>query len=263
MISYDSLGTKELINDQLSDLYKVEPSEGGWMVVTPSRYPDNTEIAVYLSSDRDGHFVVSDRAEAVDYAFVNGVGAGIVRDRLKKAKKRIDARPIDQDEISLEIKTDSLAKGILMIVEAIQDVCYSVYTRASQHSARRFRAEVENFLALERFAFERRVQIQGKTGLRTFDYVVQGRSNRQLLLAMFEATTPSTAINRAKVISYDYEDVRDSSDVIPPLAVFVDPKSDNPNAVRSPEVSSILAAHVGSVHSWIDRHSLVKEFLAA
>jgi hypothetical protein len=101
--------------------------------------------------------------------------------------------------------------------------------------------------------------------MKTFDYKVSGTGIQQLLLATFEATTQRTAIDRAKLIAFDYGDIHipSSASQVPPLVVLYDDTNDRVRSAFSEEVEAILSAHASKIIPWTRRERIDSLFIAA
>jgi hypothetical protein len=248
---------------QLSDRFEAVPFGRSCVVVTPFLYPDNTPISVEIAPQEDGSVLVSDNGEAADYAFIHGVGSRIVSQRLSFVRERFQVS-VKDGEIAKAAPSNAVGNAVLSVLGGIQDVGYLVYKGTNVRSAQQFKYEVEGFLASSHRVYKKDVVIQGRTGNRTFDYVVQG-DNKQLLLAPFEANSAKGAETKAKVLYFNYNDVRQAvqtSELPLDFAVLIDTRGVRASQAITSEVRSILDTYIPHVISWEDRHHL-EEILAA
>jgi hypothetical protein len=228
-------------------------------------YPDNTRISVAIEEHEGQRLLITDNGEASDYAFANGIGEPAIRDRSRMTARRFGLSDTRDGELMLDVHRSELADGVFRIANAIQDVGYLVYRRSSARSRRKFKESVESYLSLTGMSFTKDISIPGRTGRRHFDYEVSGGGARQLLLSIFAPLSEKTAIERAKVIAFDYGDIRGEGDESSPLplVVLVDDTSDRVRASYSDEVGAILESHVSRVISWKNRDELDDLLIAA
>lgn len=251
------------VRSQLSDRFEAVPAGGSCVVVTPFLYPDNTPISIEIVPQENGTVLVSDNGEASDYAFIHGVGSRMVNQRLGFVRKRFQVT-VEDGEIAKAVPSSDIGNAVLSVLGGVQDIGYLVYKSTNVRPAQQFKYEVEGFLASSHRIYKKDVVIRGRTGNRTFDYVVQGDS-KQLLLAPFEANSPKGAETKAKLLYFNYNDIQQvnhSSEVPLDFAVLIDTRGSKANQAITQEVRSILDTYIPHVIYWEDRHH-IEDILAA
>jgi hypothetical protein len=247
----------EQLKSQISGQFTEHSIEGACYLITPFLLPDNTPISLEIAEEADGKYTISDYGQGADYAFVHGVGDGIVRNRLGFVERRLNAT-VDGGVISKTVSSDDAANAVVEIITGVQDVGYLIYRRTTRRTRETFKADVEAFLSTRGRTFRKNTSLPGATGDREFDYIVRG-NHQQLALSLFESRSPRTAEGRAKSLAFDYMDVRDRQPERLEFAVIIDTRTGQqlPKAVVS-----ILNTYIPNVVLWEDRHE-IEELLAS
>lgn len=95
--------------------------ENQCLVRTPFLYPDNTPIGIFIERGSAGELTVTDHGEASDYAFLHGTAPEEFEHRLEKAARRWRLMR-DGDELRLPAHEPNLARAMITMVSAIQDL---------------------------------------------------------------------------------------------------------------------------------------------
>lgn len=229
------------------------------VLITPFLYPDNTEISIVVEPQSNGEILLTDEGMASDFAFLSGISQRSIDHRVRKVADRF-AIDIDGGEISLTAPTSEISDAVVKLVSAIQVVGDLVYSRTPVQAGKRLRMHLESFLADRSLVYEKDVVFPGKTGSRTFDYHVTPSSigpHQQLLLDVFEVTQDHRALERAKLISWDYGDVKSVGHDVPQLAVIVDDSQESVLRVFNPEVEAILLDSGSKIVLFSERQKLI------
>lgn len=245
------------LKSALSAQFAESSIDGSCFLVTPFLLPDNTPIALEVVQGESGNLIISDYGQAADYAFVHGVGDRVVASRLDFVKRRFNA-DVDGGVISKTASGSDAANAAISVITGVQDVGYLIYKRSSKRTKEMFNYEVEAFLATRNRSFSKNVVLPGKTGERSFDYVVRG-DHKQLALSLFETGALRGGETKAKVLSFNYTDVKERLEGQLDFAVILDTRS---GRQPSKEVMAILDQYIPRVVRWEDRHQ-INEMLAA
>jgi len=243
--------------------FHVEEMDSWCSIRTPFLYPDNTPITLFVSDSTGNKLLVSDHGEASDYAFVNGVGPGVVNNRLKKVVRRFGL-VINNDELIAEVSDEKIAEAILSMVNAVQDVGYLVYRQPSPSRRRVFRSEVERFLVQRNRPYERDFIVLGKSRARKIDYRITGDRHKQLLLWILDPSSDRGTLDRADSIAMSYIDVSSEDTGVlseaPSLsrefAVMVNTQQHELENRNIQDAVSILMNYGPRVIPWENRHEV-------
>jgi hypothetical protein len=102
---------------QLPDGFWFKDADDVCLIVTPFRYPDNTEITISVRDGGNGTLVLTDNGEVFDYAFVNGVNQTAVRERADEIRRRFQIKTADE-ELMLTTTSDGLAVAASRLAQA-------------------------------------------------------------------------------------------------------------------------------------------------
>lgn len=107
----------DISDAQLPDEFWFKDMDDVCLIVTPFRYPDNTEITLSVRDGGDGILVLTDNGEAFDYAFVNGVNQTAVRERADEIRRRFQIKTANE-ELLLTTTPDGFAVAASRLAQA-------------------------------------------------------------------------------------------------------------------------------------------------
>lgn len=256
----------EMLLGQARSRFTAEPTFGRCTVRTPFLYPDNTPIVVAVERSGDDALIISDLGDASDYAFLNGVGPGVVRDRLNKVERRFGLQR-DGDVLRVETDETHFFDALSSMVNAIQDVGYLIYRQRDSRQPREFPREVERFLVQGGHKFKRDVWLQAASRRRKVDYDVPRERTGQLYLWVLDPRSQRATEERADQIAMSYIDLADAytrqrDEERIQFAVLVNTERVHPDEQKLAPAFRTLQNYVPQVITWQERHVL-NDLLAA
>lgn len=249
----DSVVDRYLVS--LRQQYETRREADGCLLLTPFYLPDNTQLGVHLLERANGTVAVTDLGETFDYLFLSGLNITADDKRIARIGERFDVS-IDAGEISktVELGSSSIDGSVNAVIQAVLDMAYLVYTRRPR-MAPNFAADVEQLLIHYHRAYEKQVEVVGRTTTHTFDYRFTNR-NRPLVLDTLSTTSRHDSIERAQVTSFKALDSRQGEGSDYTFVCLLDDRTPDHDDALSDRTFAPLQGYLDIVLRWSERQRL-------
>ena len=199
-----------LAREYLASQFEAYEHAGACFVITPFLRHDNDPVVLRIDEESDGHLIVTDGGETIDYLRLSGFS---VR-RNAPFQKQLNAIGqsfgvhVEDEEILLETDEGSFAEALAAVARAAQHTSYLIYRRRERGTVR-FEERVEVELISVGAHYERDSTIRGRTGLRRFSFHVNGSTNA--LLQPLTGTSRDALTSKAERLVFRIIDVQQAA----------------------------------------------------
>lgn len=205
------------LKEQVSSGFELVAADEGCIIVTPFVQPDLAHIEFVVRPSADGYYL-SDEGDTVGVLSVNGLSlTAETRHELTRIA-RIHHVEFDGAAFYVVASADTIGLASQNLASAIQAASYLVYKRSHRAPAR-FEDEIETYLVEHRVKYQLGYTLQGFTTQHHIPFYFN--QHRNILLEPITATTTSSSRNKAKQVSFMWQDLR-RAHVMARYAVVID-----------------------------------------
>lgn len=198
---------ESLISQPLTDAFGrslyVDSHQGDCRVMFPFRRVDGDPVILYVISEDDGSYTITDDGETHGMLLTSGVD---IDTDTRKERVSAAATRFDLDEAEKEVRAtatrESLADRIIDVFQAAYWISFLVYTR-SPYSPSYFKDRVAGFLRQNNIQFAEEQEVNAESEPQTVDFEILNQPSPTFLESI-HARNPSDLLGKSRDTSYKW-----------------------------------------------------------
>jgi hypothetical protein len=244
----------------LNSQFVILPDRDGCRLVTPFERQDGESIEVRVTERADGQLLLTDDGMTSDYLFLSGVNLESSDSLFQEASGVAQRYGVTLDmassEIFLMIPAVNVGSGLHQLMSAIVAVGDMLFKRAHR-SISTFDDEVEGFFLERNIVPQKRLEVRGQSALHTITFYVNGQ--RRWLLEPVSVMSRNTARNRARLLAFQWMDIKNITDAYRCIAILDDRQRQMELFWADHDVAGPLFEYSDVVVEWSQRDILAAQ----